>query len=142
MSQVCQFSQSETKNNPLYQKMRERFSFGGSVTIGEMMLRRVAREESSYLDAPVVKEQQKEAEVAPKRRHTTAISCILLAFVAVCLIVVLLSSYTGLSITASPADSDPVVSGDAVQTQVPDASDAEVPCFSNVLDAMDQAFGE
>lgn len=146
MSQACYFTPAESKNNPLYQKMRERFSCGGSMTIGELMLRRADRAAakeapSATITAPVAKKAKK-ANTHIERHHATAISCVFLAFIAVTLIVLLLSSYTGLSITASPADTNSVVSGDG--NVVSDAVDGtnESSSFDNILGAMYQSFGE
>ena len=90
--------------------------------------------------APVAR-KEKVARPRMERRHATAISCVFLAFIAVTLIVLLLSSYTGLSITASPADADSVVSGES--NVVSDAVPVnESSSFDNVLGAMYQSFGE
>ncbi len=149
MSQACYFTNSETKNNPLYNKMRERFSFGGSMTIGEIMLNRAARAEQTQKAAPV---QQAKPQVRPavkkaaprkfEKHHATALSCILLAFVAVALIVVLLSTYTELSITASPADAADVVSESGSTQEAVTEIPAPESSFENVLNAMYQSFGE
>ena len=147
MSQACYFTPAESKNNPLYLKMRERFSCGGNMTIGELMLRRADR--ASRQETPVapvaaapVARKEKVARPHIEKRHATAISCVFLAFIAVTLIVLLLSSYTGLSITASPADTDSVVSGEG--NVVSDAEQVvnESSSFDNVLGAMYQSFGE
>lgn len=146
MSQACYFTPAESKNNPLYLKMRERFSCGGNMTIGELMLRRADRAANKEtpaapVEAAPVARKEKVARPRMERRHATAISCVFLAFIAVTLIVLLLSSYTGLSITASPADADSVVSGES--NVVSDAVPVnESSSFDNVLGAMYQSFGE
>ena len=154
MSQACHFATSETKNNPLYKKMRERFSMGGSMTIGEYMLNRANRAGASVESVqatPVVETIVKsEAKRTPsrfnrmQRHHAAALSCVLLAFVAVSILVVLLSSYTGLSITASPAGSDDtVVSGnESPVVPAPETEVLEGSSFENVLQAMDRSFGK
>lgn len=147
MSQACYFTPAESKNNPLYQKMRERFSCGGDMTIGELMLRRADR--ASAKETPVapvatapVARKAKVVRPQLERRHATAISCVFLAFVAVTLIVLLLSSYTGLSITASPADTNSVVSVEGTVVSGAEQAVSETSSFDNVLGAMYQSFGE
>jgi hypothetical protein len=116
------------------------------MTIGELMLRRADRAAQAE-EAPATASRPAPAQVkrtAPRieKRQATAISCVFLAFIAVALIVVLLSSYTGLSITASPADSSTVVSGEdtVVSGTVEDVTESS--SFDNVLGAMYQSFGE
>lgn len=155
MTPAARFEKSSGKNNPLYHKMRDRFSCEGNLTIGELMRNRVQYEamEAQPVAKPAAAPRRKQAAAKgtdcakkPRRRQITAVSCTLLLCCAIIVLVSLISNYTGLSINASSADEPSDVSGQVVPSQEePQADPAPVAgrsSFDNVLNALNQSFGE
>ena len=155
---------SDMNNNPLYRKMRERFSVNGA-TIGEIMLMRAEKgNRASGVDAPVSAPAVKQAPVArvapvketPVRNktassiphfvksHNVLFSCLALVLCAVLLLAIMVpffanSPFIGASANAQAPDVAPlagVQSGAEVAPEV----EQETSGFVNVMDAFQSSF--
>lgn len=162
MRKEMKFTESEYAVNPLYRKMRERFSVEGQVTIGDFMRLRARRDGYEVAERTVAMQSAAPALAAPAvatagtttrekkapsrgvaflRRHLTFFACFAL-FVAIALTLsVMIPVWTNLSASAGSDGLEsaeaPAPRGEVAETVTPEAIVYD-PSFENVMNA----FGE
>ena len=151
---------SQMEMNPLYRKMRERFTYNnGSMTIGEIMLHRAERDgycghaEAQPAPAPVA---AKPAVRSKKRgnalrnfvkSHSVAFTCALLTLSAILVLSLMIPFLSGPSILGEnvSAMESTVAEAPVEEVQevpvVEEETSVSVSSFANVMDAFNYDFG-
>lgn len=153
-------SDSQIEMNPLYRKMRERFTYNnGSMTIGEIMLYRAERDGySEPVDQQVVPAPRSEKPIARSKKgtgafknfvksHSVTFTCIVLTISALLVLSLMIPFLSGTSIlgenvSAAESNSANQVVEKPVDT-LPEAEESrdETSSFANVMDAFQFDFG-
>lgn len=159
MRKEMKFTESEYAVNPLYRKMRERFSVEGEVTIGDFMRLRARRDGYDVAERTVARQSAAPAIALPPathattkvtekktrtrsaaffRRHLTFFACFALFATIVLTLSLMIPVWTNLSASAGSDGLEsaeaPAQRSEATETVIPEAIVYD-PSFENVMNA-------
>lgn len=162
MRKEMKFTESEYAVNPLYRKMRERFSVEGQVTIGDFMRLRARRDgydvaertvamqsavpaiaasPAAPASAKATEKKTRSHSAAFFRRHLTFFACFALFATIVLTLSLMIPVWTNLSASAGSdgleSTETPAPRAEVTETVIPEAVVYD-PSFENVMNA----FGE
>lgn len=153
---------NDMNSNPLYRKMRERFSVNGA-TIGEVMLMRAEMSTQAYaVEAPAHRQatvvQPTPVAVTPAKRerertvphfvksHNVFFSCVALFLCAILLLAIIIpflqnSPLAGDASKAMSVDTTSLTDTNETVTDTPEQAENNGATFANVMDAFQSSFG-